>query len=118
MPAFVSYQRVTRMSSSTAQRQSEVLYCKSNPIDTPGSSYDSFKPSTTILSKGFRKAAGFRPFPVDTLWERDVKIPMRDGVTLYADVFRPVDTGYRVPAIIPWSPYGKNGTGMIVPHCR
>ena len=38
---------------------------------------------------------------------------MRDGVNLYADVFRPADESYKVPAIIPWSPYGKSGTGFF-----
>jgi uncharacterized protein len=39
--------------------------------------------------------------------ERDVAIPMRDGVTLYADVFRPADED-PVPPIIAWTPYGKH----------
>lgn len=41
------------------------------------------------------------------LVERDVAVPMRDGVKLYADVHRP-DNGERVPAIVAWSPYGKH----------
>ncbi len=39
--------------------------------------------------------------------ERDVAIVMRDGVTLYADVFRP-DEDVEVPAILCWGPYGKH----------
>ena len=39
--------------------------------------------------------------------ERDVAIRMRDGVTLYADVFRPADER-PVPPIIAWTPYGKH----------
>lgn len=39
--------------------------------------------------------------------ERDVVITMRDGVKLYADVFRPVDER-PVPPIIAWTPYGKH----------
>ena len=103
------------MSPTTAREDVPVLYCKSNPINTPGNSYEGFKPSSTILSKGFQKAEGLRPFPVDTIWERDVEIEMRDGVILYADIFRPADTSTKVPAIIPWSPYGKNGTGTRKP---
>src|SRR6185503_215635 len=41
------------------------------------------------------------------LFERDVAIPMRDGVRLYADVFRPA-SGEKVPAIVTWAPYGKH----------
>ena len=44
-------------------------------------------------------------FPEETIFDRDVSVKMRDGCTLYTDVFRPVDR--RVPAIILWSPYGK-----------
>ena len=48
----------------------------------------------------------------DTLHERDVAIPMRDGVTIYTDVFRPVRSdNEKVPALIPWSPHRSSGTG-------
>lgn len=41
--------------------------------------------------------------------ERDVAVPMRDGVKLYVDVHRPAGKrSGRVPAIIAWSPYGKH----------
>lgn len=39
--------------------------------------------------------------------EQDVAVPMRDGVVLYADVFRPADEREEVPAILAWSNYGK-----------
>lgn len=39
--------------------------------------------------------------------DRDVAIPLRDGVRIYADVLRP--TGEEpVPALLAWSPYGKH----------
>lgn len=41
------------------------------------------------------------------LVERDVAVPMRDGVRLYADIHRPLGR-QKVPAIIAWSPYGKH----------
>lgn len=39
--------------------------------------------------------------------ERDVAVPMRDGVRIYIDVFRPVDE-QPAPPLIAWSPYGKH----------
>jgi putative CocE/NonD family hydrolase len=39
--------------------------------------------------------------------EKDVKVPMRDGSVLYADVFRP-DTSEKVPVIINTSVYQKD----------
>ncbi len=41
------------------------------------------------------------------LIERDVAVPMRDGIKIYVDILRP-DSGARVPAIICWSAYGKH----------
>ncbi len=38
---------------------------------------------------------------------QDVAVKMRDGVTIYLDIFLPVHRQGRVPAIISWSPYGK-----------
>lgn len=38
--------------------------------------------------------------------ERDVAIKLRDGVTIYADIYRP-DGQTAIPAIVAWSPYGK-----------
>ena len=39
--------------------------------------------------------------------ERDVPVPVRGGVTVYADVFRPADER-PAPPLIAWSPYGKH----------
>ncbi|AEA60153.1 CocE/NonD family hydrolase [Burkholderia gladioli] len=39
--------------------------------------------------------------------ERDVAVTLRDGVTIYVDVFRPEGAG-KVPPLIAWSPYGKH----------
>lgn len=41
------------------------------------------------------------------LIERDVAVPMRDGIKIYIDVHRPAG-GQKVPAIVAWSPYGKH----------
>jgi len=46
------------------------------------------------------------------LCEQDVPVKLRDGVTIYADIFRPVG-GTDVPAILSWSFFGKRpGEGM------
>jgi predicted acyl esterase len=78
--------------------------------EAPDSFYAGFNPSIQTLLKGHKRHPRSRPFPVATIYERDVQIPMRDGSILRADIFRPEDTG-SVPAILPWSPYGKSGTG-------
>ncbi|HEX2825962.1 MAG TPA: CocE/NonD family hydrolase [Burkholderiales bacterium] len=49
-----------------------------------------------------------QPKDYQLIVEKDVKIPMRDGALLYADVLRP-DTGFdRVPAIMNIGPYQKD----------
>ncbi len=42
------------------------------------------------------------------LIEYDAPVWMRDGTTIYADIFRP-EGDSRVPAIVAWGPYGKHG---------
>ncbi|MGH8987822.1 MAG: CocE/NonD family hydrolase [Acidimicrobiales bacterium] len=42
------------------------------------------------------------------LVERDVAVPLRDGVVVYADVFRPADE-QPAPPLVAWGPYGKHG---------
>ena len=41
------------------------------------------------------------------VFERDVVVPMRDGVRLSANLFRPAD-GKRVPVVMSMTPYGKD----------
>jgi uncharacterized protein len=69
-------------------------------------------PSKDILPKGWRKAEGRRALDEDLIFERDIRISLRDGATIWADVFRPVlPDNQPVPAILAWSPYGKQGNG-------
>lgn len=67
-----------------------------------------FEPGTKILQAGYQIAPMFRPLPADIIFEKDVPVLMRDGITIYADIFRPVGNE-KVPVIIAWSPYGKSG---------
>lgn len=74
-----------------------------------------FDPGTRVLTKGWTKAPGRRPLPEDIVFEKDIAIQLRDGAIIRADVFRPVSTGieHQVPALIAWSPYGKDGNGWV-----
>ncbi len=47
----------------------------------------------------------FSPAP-GIICDRDQAVKMRDGVTIYCDIFRP-DTEEKVPVIISWTSYGK-----------
>ncbi len=94
----------------------EVLQTKISPPEAPDSYYGGFSPSKQTLPKGHKRLPRSRAFTVPTIYERDVEIPLRDGVKLRADFFRPAEAdekGERVPALLIWSPYGKTGTGML-----
>lgn len=66
-----------------------------------------FEPGTRTLPAGWRIDPKFSALPIDIVLEKDVAVPLRDGVTIYVDVLRPVGTE-KVPVIIAWSPYGKS----------
>ncbi|KAF4955433.1 hypothetical protein FGADI_4543 [Fusarium gaditjirri] len=78
----------------------------------PRFNYDGFNPLCRVLEAGHVRYPGRRPFGVRTIYERDQAITVRDGARLYADIFRPQSSDTQpVPCILPWSPYGKSGTG-------
>ena len=66
-----------------------------------------FDPGTRHLPAGYQVAPMFQPLPVDITFEKDVAVTLRDGVTIYVDVFRPAGA-QAVPVIVAWSPYGKS----------
>ncbi|EXM21248.1 Xaa-Pro dipeptidyl-peptidase, C-terminal [Fusarium oxysporum f. sp. vasinfectum] len=78
----------------------------------PRYNYDDFNPGRRVLEAGHVRYPGRRPFGVRTIYERDQAITVRDGARLYADIFRPQSSDTQpVPCVLPWSPYGKTGTG-------
>lgn len=66
-----------------------------------------FGHQTQVLKKGSVFPPASMPLPCDVTWERDIPVKLRDGVTIYTDVLRPVNAT-RAPAIVAWSPYGKS----------
>ncbi|MFG3133233.1 CocE/NonD family hydrolase [Streptomyces tendae] len=92
------------------------VFTPSQPLE-PGARYgilSGFEPGTRTLEAGFQIAPPFMPLPVDIVFEKDVPVTLRDGVTIHVDVFRPVGSE-KVPVIVAWSPYGKGqGTSASV----
>ncbi|EXK80124.1 hypothetical protein FOQG_15343 [Fusarium oxysporum f. sp. raphani 54005] len=91
----------------------DVLYKRALPLSDPAANFEGLKPSMQVLPKGFRKTPANREFSSPTIWERDVTVPMRDGIILRADIFRPAGTIAKVPCILVWSPYGKSSQGRL-----
>ncbi|MFF3442044.1 CocE/NonD family hydrolase [Streptosporangium sp. NPDC002721] len=92
--------------------RSEMMFVPSRPLE-PGDRYgvlSDFAPGTRTLPAGFRIAPPFKALPVDVVLDKDIAVTLRDGVTIYVDVFRPVGSE-KVPVIVAWSPYGKGQGG-------
>lgn len=62
-----------------------------------------------VIPDGHVKTPGKKAMQTETVFERNIMLKMRDGIKIYTDVFRPATSDKeKVPAIIAWSPYGKN----------
>jgi hypothetical protein len=85
----------------------EIQYRYLPPLNAEGSNYPGFKPGETVLPKGYTYQPGRLPLKTNMIFDRDVAIKMRDGITIYADIYRPVGKE-KVPAIIC---YGTDGKG-------
>lgn len=67
-----------------------------------------------ILPRGWRRENRL-PLRCALIWDKDVQVEMRDGTKLCVDIFRPASgEQYRLPALVPWSPYGKTGSGLLL----
>jgi uncharacterized protein len=47
--------------------------------------------------------------------ERNVAVPMRDGVRILIDIYRPAGVSGSIPVLLAWSPYGKHNTSPRLP---
>ncbi|KAE9378577.1 hydrolase CocE/NonD family protein [Stipitochalara longipes BDJ] len=71
--------------------------------------YPGFKPEAKVLRKGLVIREEALALPCDILWERDVPVKLRDGVTIYTDIYRPPNAQFLLPAVVSSGPFGKNG---------
>ena len=69
--------------------------------------FSRFEPGTRTLPAGFQVDPRFMPLPIDIVLDKDIAVTLRDGVTIYVDVYRPAGVE-QVPALVAWSPYGKS----------
>ncbi len=68
------------------------------------------KPALVLLALGFAAAASAET-PASVQIDREVAVPMRDGVVLRADVYRPAGEG-KFPVLVFRTPYGKHYTAQ------
>jgi len=89
--------------------KSKIYYTKALSLSNPQSNFQGFHPEKKILPVGHVERTGCKPLECKIILERDAAIRVRDGITLYADIFRP-DTEEKVPAILCSSIFGKHGS--------
>ncbi|KAJ5768718.1 Peptidase S15/CocE/NonD C-terminal [Penicillium odoratum] len=88
-----------------------IIYRRAMNVSASRARYTGFNQSTEVLKKGTIRRYGAKTLDCDILFERDVPMKLRDGTIIYTDVFRPVGND-PVPAIVAWSPYGKEVGGQ------
>ena len=98
-------------------KELEAIYRKARkPVAIePGISLNDSEDPMARMGQGFCPAFNQRTYEAapGIVCDQDVAVVMRDGVTIYADIFRPADAAASVPVIISWSWFGKRpGEGM------
>ncbi|KAG9606033.1 hydrolase CocE/NonD family protein, partial [Aureobasidium melanogenum] len=86
----------------------DVEYVPTNPLSDQQPPAAELNTHTEILAKGSVHGKGSFPLPCDIIADYDQPLVMRDGVKLYADVYRP-RVNAKVPAIMVYTPYCKRG---------
>ncbi len=92
----------------------QVAFLKQRPVEEcPG--FEGYRPGRTLLPAGYVYQQGRKPFPTETIYDRDVTVVLRDGTKIYVDIFRPA-TEEKVPAILSWGSAGKRGMNNMLDH--
>ncbi|OBT64187.1 hypothetical protein VE03_06879 [Pseudogymnoascus sp. 23342-1-I1] len=86
-----------------------VKFTTKSPSSKDHALYPGFKQEAKVLPQGYIHKPGALALPCEILWERDVALKLRDGTTIYTDIYRPPNAKYLSPAIISLGPFGKNG---------
>lgn len=85
-----------------------VEYVSTKPLSEQHPPAAELNTHTKLLAKGSVHGRGAFPLPCDIIADYDQPLVMRDGVKLYADVYRPISKK-KVPAILVYTPYCKRG---------
>lgn len=95
--------------------ETEVIYRKAKtPIDPSLENRDAEGAGMNAMGMGVCPAFNQRSYECapGIICDQDVPVKMRDGITIYCDIFRPKDKS-NLPCLVSWSFYGKRpGEGM------
>lgn len=84
----------------------EVIFRKARPLNSSGSGYEELRSESVVIPKGTLFSDSGIPLPCDIIYDSDVPVKLRDGTTIYTDIYRPASED-KVPSIVAWSHYGK-----------
>ncbi|RYC79713.1 hypothetical protein BFJ63_vAg17400 [Fusarium oxysporum f. sp. narcissi] len=109
--ASLQWQRRIRENASQLIRWRDPLR-----LDNPKARFPGFRQRIVHYRKGQCVSHGTLPLPEDLVLHESSPMTLRDGTKLYSDIFLPprfeslsATQDEPVPAIIAWSPYGKQG---------
>lgn len=105
---FTKVETFRGLEMETIYRQGKV------PVDPKDENRDAGGPGMNSMGMGVCPELNPRTYECapGIICEQDVAVKMRDGVTIYVDIYRPKDKT-NIPVIISWSFYGKRpGDGM------
>ena len=70
-----------------------------------------FSLGENILKSGTLLLPGLKKISADIKMLKDISVKMRDGISIYVDIFLPYNSDnskiLKYPTLIAWSPYGK-----------
>lgn len=101
------------MSNAQPHGDVEVLFRGARDITHPAARYPGFRPQQKLLRAETVVKPGSRPLDCDISVSQDVGVRLRDGKSIYIDIFRPTGDA-PVPAIVGWGPYGKQGGAIVL----
>lgn len=114
MPGMPEPIRSTKIETFNGVEMETVYRQGKTPVDPKSENRDAGGPGMNSMGMGVCPDLNPRTYECapGIICEQDVKVPLRDGVNIYIDIFRPKDK-VGIPAILSWSFYGKRpGEGM------
>ena len=114
MPAMPEPIRITKKETFAGVEMETIYRQGKTPIDPKDENRDAEGAGMSSMGIGVCPALNQRTYECapGIICEQDVPVKMRDGVTIYVDIYRPHGK-VNIPCIVSWSFYGKRpGEGM------
>jgi predicted acyl esterase len=108
-PESKDYERKIKL-ETFGGKEFEVVYRKGVPGKTKEEMLEMIRAAGQNIGVGFSYCPPLKHHTYEAapgiICKQDVPIKMRDGVTIYADIYRPITTA-KIPVIVSWGMFGK-----------